>query len=86
MGLIVAEIEKTHELYAKPEQVKAMVEEFAQSYEDPSEVVGWYYGQPQRLAQVEALVIEDNVVDWVLKSARATDKSVTFEELMGTAT
>ncbi len=86
LGLIVAEIVKTHELYAKPEQVKAMVEEFAQSYEDPSEVVGWYYGQPQRLAQVEALVIEDNVVDWVLKSARATDKSVTFEELMGTAT
>ena len=85
LGLIMAELVKSKELYSKPEQIRALVEEFAQSYEDPSEVIGWYYSQPQRLAQAEALVIEDNVVNWVLANAKTTDKTVSFDELMGNA-
>jgi trigger factor len=84
LGLILAEIVKEHQLQAKPEQVRAMVDELAQSYEDPAEVVRWYYSQPQRLAEVEALVIENNVVDWVVARAAASDKQVSFDDLMGT--
>ncbi|GAB4176947.1 MAG: trigger factor [Rhodocyclaceae bacterium] len=83
LGLIIAEIVKARGLAARPEQVRAMVDDFAQSYEDPSEVVRWYYANRQQLAQVEALVLEENVVDWVLEHARVTDKPVGFDDLMG---
>ena len=86
LGLLLAEVVKKYELHAKPEQIRAQVEEFSQSYEDPAEVVRWYYGEPQRMAQVEALVVEDNVVAWVLAHARPSDKPVSFDELMGGAT
>jgi len=86
LGLIMAEAVKSKELHAKPEQVRALVDDFAQSYEDPSEVVNWYYSQPDRLAQAEALVIEDNVVEWVLGAAKTVDSPVSFDELMGNAT
>ena len=85
LGLIMAELVKANELHAKPEQVRTLVEEMAQSYEDPSELVDWYYAQPDRLAQAEAVVIEDNVVAWVSTKAQATDKDVAFDELMGNA-
>ncbi|MCV2215985.1 trigger factor [Thauera sp. Sel9] len=85
LGLIMAELVKANELHAKPEQIRTLVEEMAQSYEDPSELVRWYYAQPERLAQAEAVVIEDNVVAWVSEKAQTTDKDVTFDELMGNA-
>lgn len=85
LGLIIAELVKEKGLHAKPEQVRAMVDEFAQSYEKPEEVVRWYYSQQQRLAQLEALVIEDTVVQWVVENAKASDKPVSFDELMGNA-
>ena len=85
LGLIMAELVKSQDLHAKPEQIRALVEEMAQSYEDPSELVRWYYAQPERLAQAEAVVIEDNVVEWVVSQAQTTDKSVAFDELMGNA-
>ncbi len=85
LGLIIAEVVKAHGLQAKPEQIRALIDEQAQSYEQPEEVVRWYYSQPQQLAQVEALAIEENVVDWVAANARTTDKAVTFDELMGNA-
>ena len=83
LGLILAELVKSEKLQAKPEQIKALVEEAAQTYENPAEVVGWYYAQPQRLSEVEAVVIENNVVEWVLSKAQVTDKTVVFDELMG---
>ena len=83
LGLILAELVKSENLQAKSEQVKAKVEEAAQSYENPDEVVRWYYAQPQRLADVEAVVIEDNVVDWVLARAKVSEKAVAFDDLMG---
>lgn len=83
LGLVLAELVKAENLHASAEQVRAMVEDFAQTYENPDEVVSWYYAQPQRLADVEALVLEDNVVDWVLQRATAVDKAVEFDDLMG---
>jgi len=83
LGLVLAEVVKKNELHAKPDQIRALVDDYAQSFEDPAEVVKWYYSQPQRLAQAEAIVIEDNVVDWVLKNAQVTDKAVVFDEFMG---
>ena len=85
LGLIIAEVVKANDLHAKPEQVRTLIDEQAQSYEKPEEVVRWYYSQPQRLAQVEALAIEENVVNWVVANAQTTDKAATFDELMGNA-
>jgi trigger factor len=83
LGLILAELVKSEKLQPTPEQVRAMVEESAQSYEHPEEVVRWYYAQPQRLGEVEGLAIESNVVEWVLGKAKVTDKAAVFDELMG---
>lgn len=83
LGLILAEAVKAEQLHAKPEQVKALVDETAQSYEHPEEVVRWYYAQPQRLGEVESVVLENNVVAWVLGKAKVTDKAAVFDELMG---
>ena len=85
LGLIIAEAVKENALHAKPEQVRALIDEQAESYEKPEEVVRWYYSQPQRLAQVEALAIEENVVNWVVANVQATDKAASFDELMGNA-
>ncbi len=83
LGLIMAELIKDDALRAKPEQTRALIQEMAESYEDPSELVRWYYAQPERLVGAEALVTEDNVVEWVCSRARTTDKAVSFDELMG---
>jgi trigger factor len=85
LGLIVAELVKRFDLGAKPEQVRRLVEEHAESYEQPTEVVKWFYTQPERLAEFEGLAVEENVIDWVLKQARVVDRPVAFDELMGGA-
>jgi trigger factor len=83
LGLLLSEVVKANELHAKADQVKAIVEESAQSYEHPEEVIRWYYAQPQRLAEIEGVAIEDNVVAWALSSAKVVDKAIAFDELMG---
>lgn len=83
LGLILAEVVKTNKLEATPEQVKTQVEEFAQSYEDPQQVLKFYYSDRRRLAEVEALVLEENVVNYVLGKAKVAEKPVAFDELMG---
>lgn len=83
LGLILAEVVKANNLQATPEQVKAQVEDFAQSYEDPQQVLKYYYSDRQRLAEVEALVLEENVVNYVLGKSKVTEKTVPFDELMG---
>jgi trigger factor len=83
LGLVVAELVRANDLGAKPEQIKAHIEELAASYERPAEVVRWYYGDNRRLAEVEAIVIENNVTDFILAKAKVTEKSVSFDELMG---
>ena len=83
LGLILAELVKKHDLNAKPEQVQALIQEQAQSYEHPEEVVRWYNAEPGRLREIENLVLEDNVVAWVLAGAKVSDQAVTLTELMG---
>jgi len=83
LGLILGELVKAQGLQAKPEQVKAVIEEQAQSYENPQEVVRWYYQSKDRLREVESMVLEENVVDWALKTAKVEDKPIEFDELMG---
>ena len=83
LGLILAELVKSNNLQATAEQIKAQVEDFAQSYEDPQQVVKYYYSDRNRLAEVEALVLEDNVVNYVLAKAKVAVKELAFDELMG---
>jgi trigger factor len=83
LGLIVAELVRAKDLHVKPEQVRAVVDEFAATFEDPQEVVRWYYSQPDRLAEAEALAMENNVVEWVLTNAKVTETPVAFDDLMG---
>lgn len=84
VGLLVAELVKKHELQARPEQVRKVIEEHAQSFEQPEQLVRWYYGEPARLAEVEALVMEDNVVEWALGNVKVVDEKTAFDDLMGT--
>ncbi len=82
LGLVVGELVRTNGLQAKPDQLQKHIEEMAQSYEKPAEVVRWYLSDRQRMAEVEAVVVENNVADFVLAKARVTDKVVPFDELM----
>ncbi len=83
LGLIVAQIIKSNELKAGEEEIRSTIEEMAEPYENPKEVVDWYYADKRRLGDVETLVLENKVVDWVLSQAKVTEKSVPFAELMG---
>ncbi len=83
LGLVVAELVRANELQATPEQLKAHIEELAASYEKPQDVVRWYLGDNSRMAEVEAVVIENNVTDFVLGKAKVSEKSISFDELMG---
>ena len=85
LGLLVSELVSSADLKAKPEQVRTRIEEFAQNYEQPAQVVAYYLADRQRRAEIEAIVLEDNVVDYVLSKAKVTDENVAFDELMGTA-
>lgn len=85
LGLVVAELVRANNLQAKPEQLQAHIEELSQSYEKPAEVVRWYLSDRERLAEVEAVVIENNVTEFVLGKAKISDKALPFDELMATA-
>ena len=82
LGLVVAELVRSQNLQAKPEQLQAHIEEMSQSYEKPAEVMRWYLSDRQRMAEVEAVVIENNVANHVLTTAKVTDKVLPFDDLM----
>jgi trigger factor len=83
LGLVVAELVRSNALHAKPEQIKTHIDELAASYEKPAEVVRWYYGDNRRMAEVEGIVIENNVTEFVLSTAKVSEKAISFDELMG---
>ncbi len=83
MGLIVGELVRVNSLQATPDQVRGLLNEQAQSYEKPEQVVAWYYQDQRRLSEFEAVALEQNVVDYVLNAAKVTDKIVPFAELIG---
>ena len=85
LGLIVSELVSEQKLQARPEQVKAMVQEIAQTYEQPDAVVRWHYEKPDRLSDFEAMAVEHNVIEWVLGKAQVKDVPTSFETLMGPA-
>jgi trigger factor len=85
LGLILAEAVQKQDLYAKPEQVKALIQDYAKSFDRPDEVIRWYASDAKRRQEVENLVLEENVVEWTMSQAKTTDKVVTFKELMGDA-
>jgi len=82
LGLIVSELVKEHKLEATADQIKAHIDDLAASYEKPEEVVRWYYSDANRLAEVEGIVLEANVTDYVLGKAKVSEKEITFDELM----
>jgi trigger factor len=83
LGLIIAELARAESLQPKPAEVRAVVEQEAQTYESPAEVVKWFYMQPQRLSEMEGVALEANVVKWVLSKGKVVDKEISFDELMG---
>ncbi|MES2946643.1 MAG: trigger factor [Pseudomonadota bacterium] len=83
LGLVVAELVRANALHAKPEQIKTHIDELAASYEKPADVVRWYYGDNRRMAEVEGIVIENNVTEFILAKAKVSEKAITFDELMG---
>jgi trigger factor len=84
LSILVTELVKRDNLMPRPEQVRKVIEEHAESFEQPEQLVRWYYGDPSRLAEVEALVMEDNVVEWAMGKMKVEDKPTDFDELMGT--
>ncbi len=83
LGLLIGELVRTQNLQPRQDQIRKRLEELAQSYEKPAEVIQWYLGNRQRLAEVETMVMEDNVVDWALQRAQVKDVAIAFDELMG---
>ncbi|MEO7854032.1 MAG: trigger factor [Rubrivivax sp.] len=82
LGLVVSELVRAHQLQAKPEQLQKQIETMSQSYEKPSEVMRWYLSDRERMAEVEAMVIESNVTEFVLGQAKVETKVLPFDELM----
>jgi trigger factor len=85
LGLVVSELVRSNQLQAKPDQLQKHIEEISQSYEKPAEVMRYYLGDRQRMAEVEALVVENNVTEFVLARAQVVDKALPFDELMAAA-
>lgn len=82
LQLIIADIVKTNQITTDPATVRNMIEKIAQSYEDPNEVIKWYNSDQNRLAEVEALALEDEVVKWILSRAKVKEQKLTFDALM----
>ena len=83
LGLIIAEVVKQNKLEAKPEQLRAVIQEHSKSYEQPEAMVDWYYQQPEMMQEVQAVVMEDNVVAWAMGQAKTEDVTTPFDEIMG---
>lgn len=82
LGLLLAEISRRHELKVDGDRVRAAIEKFAASYEQPEEVVKWYYSNQEHLSNVESMVLEDQLVDWVLEKAKVTEEPMSFDAIM----
>jgi trigger factor len=82
LGLILSEIIKQNDIKVSPAKLREMVEGIAASYETPEEVIKYYYGNKQRMNEIENYALEEEVVDWVLSQASVTEKSATFDEIM----
>jgi trigger factor len=82
LGLLLAEIIRSKEIKPDPERVRARIESIASTYEDPNEVINWYYGDRSRLSEIETTVLEDQVVEWILERAQISDEASSFDEVL----
>jgi trigger factor len=82
LGLLLAEIIKANDIKPDPERVRTHIEKLASTYEDPNEVINWYYGDRGRLSEIETTVLEDQVVEWILERANVTDQASSFDEIL----
>jgi len=85
LGFLLAEIARQHELEIDPERIDARINEIAETYENPAEVIELYKQNEQMLGQIENGVLEEQVVDWVLENAKVSDKEISFKQLMESA-
>ena len=83
LGLLLGEVVRANNLQSRPDQIRKLVEEIAQSYEKPQDVINWYLSDRKRLADLETVALEDNVTNWVLERAKVVETPVEFDELMG---
>ena len=83
LGLLLGEVVRANNLQPRPDQIRKLVEEIAQSYEKPQDVINWYLSDRKRLSELETVAFEDNVTNWVLGRAKVVDTPVEFDELMG---
>jgi trigger factor len=83
LGLLLGEVVRANNLQSRPDQIRKLVEEIAQSYEKPQDVINWYLSDRKRLADLETAALEDNVTNWVLQHAKVVDTPIEFDELMG---
>ncbi len=82
LGLLMAEIIRGNEIKPDPERVRGRIESIASTYEDPNEVINWYYSDRSRLSDIETTVLEDQVVDWILERAQVSDEASSFDEVL----
>jgi trigger factor len=83
LGILLAEVVQKHGLQATPDQTKAMIEDYAQNFDEAEQIIRWYAADPKRMIEVENMVLEENLVGWVMDRAKTTDKTAVFSELMG---
>lgn len=82
LGLIMNEVIQKNQLKVDPKAVRKLVEELAESYEQPQEVITWYYSNKEQLAQVEAMALEEAVIDHILTNAKVTETACSYEEAL----
>ena len=82
LQIMIADIVKNQQIKVEPSRIRTLIENVAQSYDDPNEVINWYYSDRNRLVEVEAIALEDEVVKWIQSQARVTEKQFSFDELM----
>ena len=85
LGLVLSEFIARNELKADADRVKSTIEEMASTYQEPEEVINWYYSNQEQLSQVESMVLEDQVVDKLLEAANVSDKTCTYQEALAQA-
>ena len=81
-GLLMAEVVRVSGATAQPAKVRAMLETMAAGYEDPEALLKYYYGEPQRLNEIQAVVVEEEAVSWLVAQARVEEEAVSFDDLM----
>lgn len=82
VGLLLGEVIKSEELKADDDRVKALIEEMATAYEDPSEVIAYYEQNEQMMNNIRNVALEDQAIDAIIAKAKVSDKEVSFNELM----